>query len=193
MRIIQERGHCSFLNDRDLSAGSLLLAHPSMEDPHFRRAVILLTAHNQNGSLGIVLNYPRGETLDRYDDALGMTSLAKTALYSGGPVQPKKIILTAWKWAKPDGAFQLYFGINSENAKSLQEISPDFQFRGFLGHGGWSEGQLDKEYEAGAWLAVPLSKVIDAYSGEALWLKLVGQISPAMRLLAEEPNDPSLN
>ena len=41
-------------------AGSLLLAHPAMKDPNFARAVVLLSAHDEEGALGVVLNRPTG-------------------------------------------------------------------------------------------------------------------------------------
>ncbi len=40
-------------------AGSLLVAHPNMLDPNFRRAVLFISAHDPNdGALGIIINRP---------------------------------------------------------------------------------------------------------------------------------------
>ena len=44
-------------------AGSLLLAHPAMQDPSFRRSVVLLSAHGDDGAMGVVLNRPMGRHL----------------------------------------------------------------------------------------------------------------------------------
>lgn len=177
----------------NLAAGVLLLAHPTMEDPRFRRTVILLSAHAEGGSLGVVLNNPTGRTLGEFDAGLEKSALADTPLYTGGPVAAGQIILAAWKWTELDSSFQLYFGIDGEKAGKLQENSPEFKLRGFLGHAGWSEGQLEAECEQGAWLVAPLSRTIDTVEGDAMWRSLIGEVSPEMRLLADEPEDPSIN
>src|SRR6476620_4128627 len=36
--------------------GVLLVASPSLKDPHFRHAVVLIVEHGQAGTLGLVLN-----------------------------------------------------------------------------------------------------------------------------------------
>ncbi len=176
-----------------LTAGVLLLAHPTMEDPRFCRTVILLSAHAEGGSLGIVLNNPTGRTLGQFDGGLKDSTLASTPLYTGGPVGAEQIILAAWKWTELDRSFQLYFGIDGQKARKIQENSPEFTLRGFLGHAGWSEGQLEAECEEGAWVVSPLSQSIDSFEGDALWRRLIGEVSPEMRLLADEPEDPSSN
>src|SRR5581483_6683525 len=38
--------------------GHLLVASPKLRDPNFFRAVVLLVQHDENGSLGLVLNRP---------------------------------------------------------------------------------------------------------------------------------------
>jgi hypothetical protein len=43
-------------------AGQLLVAAPSMGDPHFERTVILIIQHSPSGALGIIINKPIGET-----------------------------------------------------------------------------------------------------------------------------------
>ena len=39
-----------------VKSGQLLLAEPFMIDPNFRRAAVLLCEHDEEGSLGLVLN-----------------------------------------------------------------------------------------------------------------------------------------
>ena len=38
--------------------GKLLVAGAALFDPHFRRAVVLVTEHDDEGALGLVLNRP---------------------------------------------------------------------------------------------------------------------------------------
>lgn len=175
-------------------AGSLLLAHPTMMDPNFRRSVVLLTAHSaEEGSLGVVVNRPLGKTLGEYDPGLGDSDLAGIPLYAGGPVASGQMILAAWKWAPDDATFKLYFGIDGHKARALMQEQSGYRLYGFLGHAGWTEGQLDAELDEGAWFVTPLTQEMDDLEGDAVWRAILSHESPEMRLLADEPDDPSVN
>jgi len=174
--------------------GSLLVAHPSLLDPNFKRSVVLLTAHSdEEGSLGVVVNRPLKQTLGEYDLELSKTDMSEVPLYFGGPVAKDKLILVAWKWTPEAGVFKLFFGIDDVKAREILAEDPAFELRGFLGHSGWTEGQLDMEIEEGAWVTSPLLPEIETGSGDAIWRTLLYRDSAQMRLLADEPDDPSLN
>ena len=183
-----------FSEVRGPHAGTLLLAHPSLLDPNFRRSVILLSAYSEEeGSIGVVVNRPLGQTLGEYDPELGQSPLAHVPLYTGGPVAREQLILVAWKWSAEEGTFKLYFGIDGKKAQRILEEDPEFQLRGFLGHAGWSEGQLDAELEKGSWV---LSGSLPALKSEPEaidWHELLCHERPELRLLADAPDDPSLN
>ena len=150
-------------------AGTLLLAHPSLMDLNFRHSVVLLTAHSaEDGSLGVVVNRPLGKTLGEYDPGLSTSDLADIPLYAGGPVAAGQMILAAWRWAPEDGTFKLYFGIDADKARTLMQSQLGYQLYGFLGHAGWTEGQLEVELEQGAWLLSPLTREMDTLE-EAVW------------------------
>ncbi|MEN8661759.1 MAG: YqgE/AlgH family protein [Lentimonas sp.] len=175
-------------------AGSLLVAHPSLLDSNFRHSVILLTAHSEDeGSLGIVVNRPLDKTLGEFDPQLEDSDLAAVPLFQGGPVSDDKLILVAWKWTPEEGTFKLYFGIDEAKARALLAEESGFELRGFIGHSGWTEGQLDAEIEEGAWVTSTLMPEIDTMSGEAVWRLILRRDSPQMGLLADEPDDPSVN
>jgi len=175
-------------------AGSLLLAHPNLLDPNFRRTVILLSAHSaEEGSLGVVVNRPTGQTLGEYDPELSASPLAEVPLFVGGPVATEQLILAAWKWCPEAGTFQLYFGINGEKAKSLLAADAGYQLRGFLGHAGWGEGQLDAELAQGSWVLSGGLPILKNAPGQIDWHELLCQERPELRLLADAPDDPSRN
>lgn len=174
--------------------GTLLLAHPNLLDPNFRRTIILLSAHSsQEGSLGVVLNRPLGQTLGDYDAELKGSPLAEIPLFAGGPVATQQLILVAWKWSATKGTFKLYFGIDGEKAQQIMKEDADFQLRGFLGHSGWEEGQLDAELEQGSWVLSGSLPTLQKNLSPADWLELLCQERPELRLLAEAPDDPSRN
>lgn len=175
-------------------AGTLLLAHPRLLDPNFRRSVILLSAYSaEEGSIGVVVNRPTGETLGQYDPELAHSPLADVPLFSGGPVAQDQLILAAWKWTAEEGTFKLYFGIDGEKAQSLVEEDSGYQLRGFLGHAGWSEGQLDAELDQGAWVLSGCLPALKSEPEAINWHELLCNERPELRLLADAPDDPSLN
>jgi putative transcriptional regulator len=47
----------------DSLAGQLLLASPALLDPNFRRAVVLVGVHSEEGAMGVVLNRPSTVTV----------------------------------------------------------------------------------------------------------------------------------
>jgi len=175
-------------------AGSLLLAHPTLLDPNFRRSVILLSAYSaEEGSIGVVVNRPTGQTLGQHDPELAHSPLAGVPLFAGGPVARDQLILAAWKWTEAEGTFKLYFGIDVDKAQRLVDEDPGYQLRGFFGHAGWSGGQLEAELDQGAWV---LSGCLPALKNEPEaidWHELLCDERPELRLLADAPDDPSLN
>ena len=48
-------------------AGQLLLASPALLDPNFRRSVVLIGVHSEEGALGVVLNRPSSVTVGSGD------------------------------------------------------------------------------------------------------------------------------
>lgn len=191
MRLNQNRGY----QEEELQlAGSLLVAHPSLLDSHFKRTVVLLTAHSaEEGSLGVIVNRPLHQTLGQYDAALADSEFADLPLFEGGPVSNDQMILVAWKWSNIDATFKLYFGIDEGKAREILDDDPGFELRGFIGHSGWGEGQLEGEIEVDSWVVSPLSPDLEEKEGLAVWRSILGQQGPEMRLLAEEPEDLSLN
>lgn len=174
-------------------AGTLLLAHPNLLDANFRRSVILISAHSEQGSIGVVVNRPINRTLGQYDAEMSNSLLADVPLFFGGPVDSQQLILAAWKWSEEEGTFKLYFGIDGEKALRLQAEDSGYQLRGFLGHAGWGEGQLDAELNQDSWVLSGRLPALEDPSGAVDWHSLLCQERPDLRLLADAPDDPSLN
>ncbi|MSU46908.1 MAG: YqgE/AlgH family protein [Lacunisphaera sp.] len=174
-------------------AGQLLLAHPGLRDPNFKRTVILLSSHSAEGAMGVVLNQPLNRQLGELNTEFALGPLAGVPLYCGGPVAPEQLIIVSWQWLEADHAFQLQFGLEPDAAAELAS-APGVTLRAFLGHSGWSKGQLENEIKHDTWFATPVGgDLLDSADGVALWRKILGSINPELRLLANEPEDPTVN
>ncbi len=172
-------------------AGSLLLAHPSMRDPNFRRSVVLMSLHNAEGAMGVVLNRPLGKRLGQLSGEFALTRLAEIPLFSGGPVQTEQLVLAAWQ-SRPDG-FRMHFGIEPERALLLQQ-EEGTHIRGFLGYSGWSAGQLENEMRANTWVVTDVPEDLLSHNpDDTLWRTVLSREGAEWALLAGEPEDPAAN
>jgi len=156
-------------------SGSLLVAHPSLQDPHFSQTVILVPVHTEeNGALGVVLNRPTGRTLGEMYPDQSFHKLSDIEIYEGGPVDHEQLILTAWKWDAQESSHKMFFGITSEHAMELADSDESVLIRGYLGYAGWSAGQLEMEMESKSWLHKPLHPdFLKQENSTKLWEELV--------------------
>ena len=172
-------------------AGSLLLAHPALKDPNFRHTVILMSAHNGEGAMGVVLNRPLGKRLGEFNGEFSLGPLASVPVFRGGPVQTEQIVLAAWQ--THDEGFKLHFGLEPDKAAQLA-AEEGVHLRAFLGYSGWSGGQLEKELKQNTWVVTPVPGDLMSHpQDDGLWRIVLGDISLDWRLLADEPEDTGLN
>lgn len=179
----------------DSLAGSLLLAHPAMQDPNFAKAVVLLSAHDEEGALGVVLNRPTGQSLGDLDPRFEREGLNEVAVFTGGPVQTDRLILCAIGLPPGGEGLRLHFGLEPEKAESLMAAQGDrLELRAFVGHSGWGAGQLENELAQHTWAvsAIPGDLLLRP-PDESLWRGVISAVGPEWRLLAHEPEDPDLN
>ena len=79
----------------DSLKGQLLLASPALFDPNFRRTVVLVTEHTEEGAAGLVLNRPSETAVaDAVPDLLPLVS-EEERVYVGGPVQESAVLVLA--------------------------------------------------------------------------------------------------
>lgn len=176
-------------------AGSLLLAHPALTEPTFRRTVILIAAHSvKDGAMGVILNRPKHTTLAETDAGLAPTSIGALPIYHGGPVSPESIIFAGWNWDGPHRKFQLHFGIERQAIDTIRAEAPEATLRAFAGYAGWSSGQLEKELTTPTWIICRIDPVkIDSLDGRDLWRTLIKQTAPQFVLEADAPDVPEAN
>ena len=79
----------------DSLAGQLLLASPALDDPNFRRTVVLIGVHSEEGAMGVVLNRPSEVTVGEAVPQLEQAVAEREPVYVGGPVQPTSIVFLA--------------------------------------------------------------------------------------------------
>jgi len=144
-------------------AGQVLIASPTMRDPRFDHAVILMVRHSRDGALGIVVNHPIGERpLPRILEAIGEkddTVAGNLAIFRGGPVQPEIgfVIHTADYHRSETVDIDGHVAMTATR-EILRDIigkrGPEKSLVAF-GYAGWGPGQLEGELAARAWFTGP--------------------------------------
>jgi putative transcriptional regulator len=179
----------------DSLKGQLLIAAPVLVDPNFRRTVVLVGEHSEEGALGVVLNRASGTTVDEVVPELGVLVSREDAVHVGGPVQPSAIVVLA-DFAEPERAGSLVL----DSVGFLPaEVDPDDlgelrRARVFAGYAGWGPGQLDGELEEGSWIVEPaLPDDVFTHEPEDLWSAVLRRKGGPFGVLALMPVDPSLN
>ncbi len=167
--------------------GSILVAHPALGDPSFRKTVVFISQHQADeGAIGFVLNRPLDEMVS------GAPGMPDIPIYFGGPVQPGNILLASLQWRENPAllAFRTFAGRASDPIE--HEWLPGL--RGFVGYSGWAAGQLEGEIVEETWLVLPPSKNIITLSPPGdIWKSAMRDAGAMFHLLSEAPDEPWKN
>lgn len=149
-------------------APGIIAAMPQLDDPNFRRAVVLLLRHTDQGALGLVLNRPSALTLDELCESqgIGCQPGRREPVMIGGPCEPEShlLVLHGEQALHPAGhpdELLIAPGIRLVTAREgLQELAQRDRnrLRCYLGYAGWGPGQLSGELADGTWVPLTASE-----------------------------------
>jgi putative transcriptional regulator len=170
-------------------AGSLLVAHPNMLDPNFRRTVLFISAHDpSDGALGVIINRPLDKQVLDLVTETPPPELADVPVFLGGPVGKDQLMFAAFEWQKGEG-IKLNHNVGLEQAN--EQIA---SVCAFVGYAGWTAGQLEAELQQKAWLVKkPSRSLLRLDRLPKLWFDIMRGLGPWYKMLAAAPDDPSLN
>jgi putative transcriptional regulator len=175
--------------------GHILIAGPSLVDPNFRRSVVLVGEHSDEGAMGVILNRPSEASIGQAVPELTALATGSDIVHVGGPVQPSAIVVLA-EFVEPERAGSLVL----ESVGFLpSEVDPDElgelrRTRVFAGYAGWGPGQLEEELAEGSWIVEPaLPEDVFTPDPDELWSEALRRKGGPFGVLALMPPDPSLN
>jgi putative transcriptional regulator len=194
---LADRLHASRSDDTSVQSlkGHLLVAGPGLQDPNFRRTVVLVGEHSDEGAMGVVLNRPSNATVTEAVPELEALVDGSEVVHVGGPVQPSAIVVLA-DFVEPDRAGVLVvesvgFLPSEVEPEELGELK---QARVFAGYAGWGPSQLDTELEEGSWIVEPaLPEDVFTATPDDLWSLVLRRKGGPFSVLALMPPDPSQN
>jgi putative transcriptional regulator len=179
--------------------GRLLVATPLLTDPNFRRAVVLMLDHSDEGGLGVVVNRPLEVSVSAVLPGWQAYATAPGRLFQGGPVALDSalgVVAVPGGSSEPNGVRRIIgsLGVVDLDAPPQLVVSGVAGLRIFAGYAGWSGGQLETEIGEGAWYVVD-AEARDPFSDcpERLWRQVLRRQRGELALVSTYPDDPSHN
>lgn len=175
--------------------GQLLVASPSLLDPNFRRTVVLVTEHNDEGAAGLVLNRPSPAPVVDLVPQLEPLVDVSEPVWVGGPVQPDAVLVLGEFVDPDDAAVPLFGALGFPSLEEPEDVAAlTTRRRVFAGYTGWGAGQLEDELGRDDWIIEP-SRADDAFTEapDELWADVLRRKGGIYELVARIPEDPSVN
>lgn len=181
-----------------LKKGILLIAEPSIiGDLSFNRSVILLADHNDEGSVGFILNKPLEYTIQDLIPEIN----AKFKIYNGGPVEQDNLYFIHNIPELIPNSIEIsngiYWGGDFESTKALinEGKIKKSNIRFFLGYTGWDAQQLDQEMQANSWIItknIYENKIIGKSTTD-FWKQKILELGGDYVIWSNAPENPILN
>ena len=140
-------------------AHHLLVALPSLAEAPFARSVALICQHDENGTMGVLVNQPTdytiGEVLAQMDITTDDEALRVRVVLNGGPVHPERGFVIhddarAWESSLPVGD-GLFLTTSRDILEAMARGDGPANALVTLGCAGWGEGQLEGELAQPGW------------------------------------------
>ena len=184
-------------NTLNIDTGNVLISEPFMNDFYFRRSVILIIDHNEEGSLGVIFN--KRLTIPFNEIVQGFPEF-KADVYLGGPVETDRIFFIHTIGEMIPDSYKISDGlywsgnVNALKAMIKMDLIKPHEVRFYVGYAGWDGGQLRNELNANTWLVGKFSskQLLTTIPGK-MWKNFVKQMGKRYMLWDKFPVNPSEN
>lgn len=180
------------------SVGKLLISEPFLMDPNFKRSVVLITEHQEEGTVGFILNQRSTLILS---DLIPELEGADFPVYIGGPVGTDTVHFMHRCYDKLNGGEEIakgvYWGGNFETLKILisNGLIETSEIKFFIGYSGWGAEQLKNELKENTWIVSDSyhPDVVFSNDEEDLWREVIINLGPKFAHVSNFPSNPNLN
>jgi len=177
--------------------GRILIAEPYLNDIYFKRSIVFLTEHNDEGSIGFVLNKPVNLQIE---EIINDFPSFDCNISIGGPVSTNTVhYLHTLGELLPNSVHvcdNIYWGGNFDDMKSLVHDKSILknQIRFFLGYSGWMPKQLDEELSQNSWLVSNIRpELVMNHDMNEIWKEVLNSLGTKYKMWINSPENPSLN
>lgn len=185
-------------NNIEPKKGAILISEPFNDDYYFKRSVVLLCDHNDNGSMGFILN--------NFSLRIKINDLIEFPQFDGeisigGPVNTDAIFYVhSLGDLIPDSIKikdDLFWGGDLEFIKKLveQKVATEHNLRFFLGYSGWASGQLYRELQKDFWIVSEMNtdSALSIPKCKTIWSDALAKLGNKYKIWSQYPIDPSQN
>lgn len=177
--------------------GQMLIAMPTIGDPRFERALVMVCAHNAEHAMGLMVNHPvEGLTVPDLLGRLGVKSeitLPEDLVLMGGPVEYERgFVLHTDDYVCPNSSIQVGQGLSLTATREVLEAMVSHNRRPrraalALGYAGWGPGQLEHEIRQNAWLVCePDEHLLFGGDHAAKWQRALAKLGVRLDQLSGE-------
>jgi putative transcriptional regulator len=177
--------------------GRILISEPFLMDNYFKRSIVLITEHSEEGTVGFVLNKPVNM---KVNEIITDFPVVDAIVSLGGPVQTNTIhyvhtmgdiipnsmkIMDNIYWG---GEFDVIKGLLKSGILNSQNI------RFFLGYSGWQSNQLEGELNENAWVVAEIRpEEIMSPMNKYFWNKALNRLGVKYQMWSNFPENPQMN
>lgn len=179
------------------NTGRILISVPFLQDFYFKRSVVLLAEHSNEGSFGIIINKPVEVKLG---DIASEFEGFDAPVFLGGPVKTDSLFFIHTRPDLIDEGVEilegLYWGGNIDTVKGLIKTGElkKTEIRFFIGYSGWLADQLDQELEDRSWV-VSLTNPQQVFKSNPteMWAQTLKKLGKEYKFWVVYPPNPSYN
>ena len=188
----------TFSNSEALEKGKLLIAEPFLDEDYFRRAIIYLCEHNNEGSFGFVINNFINIKLSDLDETFPDI---ETKISLGGPMEINSLYFLHKLGDKIQnsalvengiyigGDFQELTALIKEDNAIMNEV------RFFIGYSGWAADQLESEIKNNTWIVSDnnAENILFESQAKQTWKRYLRDLGGKYKIISTFPLDPNNN
>lgn len=183
-----------------LKTPSLLVALPTLMEPQFHKAVILLVEQNKDGAQGYIINKPMPLSLRDAGFQKRYQIPNHVPVWLGGPLGAHEGVVIHNQGGDVDALVK----VNDLRVSSSEEAIDGFiahveaapapsrgrgealhPYRFVIGYAGWGPKQLDNELKVGNWLQIPLdTKLLFQTPWQEIWTQAIADLGVEMIAIA---------
>lgn len=142
-----------------------LIAMPVLTDPYFKKSVVYICEHDDQGAMGFIINFPVKLTLqellknvDQINHIPTIDAALLSPVFLGGPLDLERGFILHSPTEKKVQSTQLNDELMVSNSKTLlcslgTDDAPAHYFVA-LGYSSWDPGQLEEEMNNNHWLTI---------------------------------------
>jgi len=159
--------------------------------------LVLITEHDENGSVGFVLNKPININIE---DVLPDYPFEDFSISLGGPVSTNTLHYIHTLGEKIPNSIKIFDNIywsgDFDVLKKLideDKVKPN-ELRFFLGYSGWTEKQLEEEISQNSWLVTNVeSRKIMVPNMDTIWKEALQALGGKYKMWVNSPENPGMN